>query len=151
MLRSLLLISFIVFLCSSCQEEGCTNPFSENFDSSAEVEDGSCILWRNKFLGLYEVEEDCNAGQYGYTMGIVTGNFEENSVILNNFGDFGVNVNAEVEWDLLFVPDQTFIYGDVRLDIFNVRGRIAGNIVTIGYDFIQNGFRSSCVMECFLI
>lgn len=149
-MKKAILLLFLIVLFASCQEEGCTIPYSENFNPNAEIDDGMCILWRDKFLGVFDVEENCNSGLYGYTMGIVTGNFDERSVIINNFGNFGVNVNGDVDGDDIFIPNQSFIFdGNTRLDIFNGFGQFRGDHIYIEYNFIQNGFAAFCFMQCY--
>lgn len=44
---------------TSCQQEGCTDPESDNYDPQATVNDGSCIAWREKFNGSFTGNNAC--------------------------------------------------------------------------------------------
>lgn len=45
----------LVGACSSDEDiEGCTNPSSDNYNPSATIDDGSCLLERDIFLGNYQ-------------------------------------------------------------------------------------------------
>jgi hypothetical protein len=83
---------FILIFCgtllisSSCnRKEGCTNPKAENFDPTAEREDGSCIGQRAKFIGLYEVTEICGTGQLNYLAEIKASNVTLDEILIFNF------------------------------------------------------------------
>lgn len=51
------LLASVLVLASCNRKEGCTDKSAENYDPSAKVENGTCILQRVKFLGLYQVNE----------------------------------------------------------------------------------------------
>ncbi|MEM9985041.1 MAG: hypothetical protein AAF804_08075, partial [Bacteroidota bacterium] len=74
---------------SSCEQAGCTNPFSDNYDPEATTDDGSCILAREKFIAQYTVAESCPSGNYTFEMNLVAGSASDDAVIINNLGDFG--------------------------------------------------------------
>ncbi len=55
-------LAFLLLLGMSstgCKKEGCTNPKSDNYNPDAKADDGSCIPWRNKFLGTYTTSGSC--------------------------------------------------------------------------------------------
>jgi hypothetical protein len=72
-------------LISSCdRKEGCTNPKAENFDPTAELEDGSCIGQRAKFIGLYQVSEVCGTGSSSYLSEIKASNITLDEILIFN-------------------------------------------------------------------
>ncbi len=58
----LLGLAFLLSLSISstgCKKEGCTNPMSDNYNADAKKDDGTCIPWRNKFIGTYSSSGSC--------------------------------------------------------------------------------------------
>jgi len=53
------LSAFSIGVLSSCQPDGCTDPQSDNYDPKAKKDDGSCIPWRDKFVGSYSGNNAC--------------------------------------------------------------------------------------------
>ena len=43
-MKRLLVFVFAVVLLGSCSKKGCTDPISQNYDSSAVTDDGSCLI-----------------------------------------------------------------------------------------------------------
>lgn len=50
---------FSVSTLTSCQQDGCTDPMSDNYDPDAKKDDGSCVPWRDKFEGNYTGKNAC--------------------------------------------------------------------------------------------
>lgn len=44
----------------SCIIRGCTNPSADNYNANANEDDGSCIDAREKFIGDWDVSDDCS-------------------------------------------------------------------------------------------
>ena len=58
----IILVSFGIMMTSGCGDDpvqGCTDPNAENYDASAEEDDGSCVLARDKFVGNYNGGLNC--------------------------------------------------------------------------------------------
>ncbi len=101
-LRFICLILIALFL-QSCQNEGCTDFGAENYDPEATVNDGSCILVRDKFLGLFQVSSDCSSDPYFRT---ISATQNEYIVVITNLADtlgdvearvFGENITIDVQ------------------------------------------------------
>jgi len=141
--KKFFLIALVLFTAACRDEEGCTDPYAINYNSDAEISDGSCFYPRDYFLGNYDVFELCGDGEYGFDFWINPdpGNF--NWVRINNFGDFGIEVIAEVNGDVLLLPDQV-VNGQNFLEIRNGIGTLSGNTLNIQYDYTFNGFTDIC-------
>ncbi len=57
----LLILLSLMLSISSCKKDeaepisGCTNPKSDNYNPLAEIDNGDCVLWREKFIGEYDL------------------------------------------------------------------------------------------------
>ena len=121
------LVCFSAITFSGCEKtEGCTDPLSENYDPSAELENNTCITQRQKFIGLYDADESCNGtGVNSFFSEVRKANDNLTDILLFNFADNYVNpVRATVNRTTFIIekqdPDATgiWVYGD---------GSIAGN------------------------
>lgn len=104
---------------TSCQKGGCTVEQSDNYDPEAKKDDGSCIPWRNKFIGTYAVTETCTGDTpVSFTLVISASSTSETGLIFTNpsgFTFFG-NVTART---MLTIPNQQV---NVDGDAFNLSG-----------------------------
>lgn len=101
------------------------------------------------YLGTYSVSETCDSWTYDYNMDVVQGT-GSNAIVLENFGDFGINVNAMVSGLNLTIPSQTRSVGSTPITISGY-GELtpAGNELTIYYDYSTSSFSSeSCTLNC---
>jgi len=98
-------IMTVIFL-SGCSDSGCTNIFSDNYDEDAIKDDGSCILAREKFIGTFLVNENCESGLDGYELDIYESDLYDNEVAIVNLNNVGGTVYAIIEEDFLEIPDQ---------------------------------------------
>ena len=48
-----------VTMTSCTKKKGCTNKQSDNYDSEAEEDDGTCKAWSEKFVGDYSIQLGC--------------------------------------------------------------------------------------------
>lgn len=130
----------VVFL-NACSSDNCKNV---NCQNGGTCNDGTCacatgyegtdcsVLSIQKFLGSWAASDVCNTGNYSYTV-TVTASPTITIVLINNFGNFGVdkNVNATVEGSSLIVPQQ--VVGGIT---FSGNGAISadGRTVTLTYE-----------------
>lgn len=129
------------FTLSNCVDrEGCTDPASDNFDINAEIDNGTCIPMVEKFLGLYEVEEVCEDGDYSYFMSAYASFDNPFEIIITNYGDLGIDVVGVVDRNFIFIPDQYFIIGPDDIGILAGEGEILNGILSIRYIYDQNGY-----------
>jgi hypothetical protein len=93
---------------------------------------------RDKFLGSYQVNENCSSGNYNYSMTIIESAISEEGIVIQNMGDFGVNLNATVNGDNISLNDTkdgVTITGS---------GSISGNTLTIVYTASLSGVTDNC-------
>jgi len=103
-------------LLTSCnKKEGCTDKGAENYDPSAERENGTCILQRTKFLGLYQVNEAFTSN------GVPKPNLNYTAIIR------AVNDNL------------TDVFIESLHDKFKARARIKDNVLTLAGGFQGSG------------
>jgi len=140
-----LLISSVVS--NSCnKKEGCTNPKAENFDPSAEREDGSCIGQRAKFLGLYEVTEQCGNTQItpSYLVEVKASNINLDDILIFNLSKDLENLdvvpdNFNFEFPLVAtIVNSRFTFDKQAPDgdgwyIQEGKGEIIGNEINFNY------------------
>lgn len=98
---------------------------------------------RDKFLGSYQVNENCNTGTYSYSLSIVESASSLDGVIIQNFGNFQttINVNANVSGD-----NMTFNATQDGVTLTG-SGSINGNTLTIIYQ-AAGQFDDSCTATC---
>jgi len=141
----LVLLTLFLYSFSGCfliEKEGCTDPDAENYDSKAEDDDGSCIYARDKFIGNYNVNENCNSGNFTYSIAVNISETDKSYVVINNLGKFGLNVRASVS-------DNSLNINDTQNSItFSGSGDINGNTLTIIYTASQGGTLDNCTSVC---
>lgn len=116
-------VLLVLFLASSCKKD----------------ED----LARQKFLGSYNVIENCIiTGIFSYTININESSTNSNAIVINNFGDFGINITATVSGNS-FSFNSTLNSAAVAGS-----GSISGNILTITYTLSDGLSAESCTKTC---
>lgn len=116
----------------SCKKKGCTDSLAENYESKAKKDDGSCTYARTKFLGSYQMSQNCSGDQLSYTLTIAEAN-DKDKIMLNNLqmDGYTVNIRATVNGsDLSFKETQQGI-------VFEGTGYITGNALTLNYDVCE--------------
>jgi len=125
---------------------GCTDPAAENFDPSAETEDGSCVSQREKFLGIYSGGNQCIGLPSGtHISEIKASNDNLTDVLISNIGGFypGSYIRAIVDKNNLTIPYQEN-WGTTGIPIVGT-GSIVGNSISIQYQISYLGVIRNCV------
>ncbi len=136
----------------SCDTDACKDVTCDNggicVDGTCVCEDGyegtNCETEeRTEFIGTYNVTEACTSGNYTYSITATTSGTDVTSIIITNFGDYGVNVSATVDGDNITIANQTVGGGT-----FSGTGQISGNVLTITYHVIAGASTDDCTMTC---
>jgi hypothetical protein len=137
-------ITLIVIALVSCDKQGgCTDPMAENFDPAAEVEDGTCTLQREKFLGVYIGQASCLQPPNGIYQSEVTPAKDNlrDILIYNLAGRFSNPVRAIVDRSTLIIqtqdPDGSGFY-------ITGSGTIIGNNLNISFQTGYAGESNNC-------
>ena len=125
-LAFLAIVSISVFA-TSCQKEGCTNAYAENYDADANEDDGSCILERDKFLGTYTATRSCvYESDSTYSVTVIEGP-NDNEIVLKNIFGWNENLRARVSGSEIEFVDE-------HLDVtFDGTGYLAGTELIVSY------------------
>ena len=99
-------------------------------------------LDREKFLGAYNVNENCTSGNYNYAISITASSNSDDAVVISNFGDFGVNVRAVVSGSNININDTQGGY------TFSGSGNISGNTLSLIYTASIAGNTDNCTQTC---
>lgn len=99
-------------------------------------------LAREKFLGAYNVNENCDSGNWNYAISIIESSNSDDAIVISNFGDYSVNVRATVSGD-------NINFNDTQDGItFSGSGSISGNTLTIIYTASSAGYTDNCTKTC---
>ncbi|MBK8565985.1 MAG: hypothetical protein IPN76_22250 [Saprospiraceae bacterium] len=97
---------------------------------------------RDKFLGSYNVNENCSSGNFNYSITITESANSEDAIVIGNFGDYSVNVRATVSGN-------NITFNDTQDAItFSGSGNISGSTLTIIYTASANGVADNCTKTC---
>lgn len=126
---------------TSCATEGCTDPNAENYDANADNDDGTCILAREKFLGTYDLTENCSTGTDSYTLTITASSASDDGIVIANFYSFST-ITATVN-------GETFTFDQTEDTInYSGTGTISGNTLSINYTASLAGQQDICSATC---
>jgi hypothetical protein len=104
---------------------------------------------RLAFLGSYTVLESCSiSGNLEYNISINESSTSEDDVVINNFGDFGGPIRANVKGSTLTIAAQTITVQGIAINVSNGSGSLNGNLLTIAYTYSVAGNSEACSMTC---
>lgn len=122
-----------------CEYIGCTNPDADNYDQHALEDDGECIFARDKFIGTYYVTDECNSGNYDYSITIIPHEDFGKVLVSNMAGVLPVaNVPASVFGNLLTISDT------VGVNYFQGAGSLSIDELTITYSLSNGESQDNC-------
>ncbi|MDX2134665.1 MAG: hypothetical protein SFV52_07760 [Saprospiraceae bacterium] len=120
---------------------------------SCNDQDEETPLARERFLGTYSVNESCPQ-QYNYNMTVSTSTKNEDVVLIDNFGGYGVLLEGIVSGDVVEIDDSaTFFDDNGSAIIANFEGlatlNSSGSVLTLNYKVTgSNGFFQQCTATC---
>lgn len=103
-----IVLLFIAFALGCKQESGCTEFGSDNYNTEAIVDDGSCIPSREKFLGSFEASSDCFTQTYST---IISEETDDDQVTISILADSLVDITAEVFLQEITIENQLVAVG----------------------------------------
>ena len=137
---------FVLLHVSCTRKEGCTDFRAENYDPSAEKDNGECFLARDKFIGLYIGNASCSqtiGGQFECTIREANDNLYD--VIIENLGGFvQKDIRATISGNNIIIdqdnnaPDGEFVNGN---------GIIIGNLINLELSYGYAGLSANCQIE----
>ena len=152
MKKSMIARSLLLAFCSSillltaCSSDKCKNVSCQN---GGTCDNGTCncpngyegtdcgLLSIQKFLGSWAASDVCTTGSYSYSIGISSYKVSVTGIVINNFGNFGVdnNVVANVDGTNFIVPEQV-----IDGITFSGSGMISvdGRTVNVTYDAVKD-------------
>lgn len=141
-------ISYIaIFACillglTSCSKEGCMTPQSENFNPNAKKDNGSCELWKNRFLGDYIGTWKCNADQKEMTVTVADEEGDNVSLLLT-FNDGSHHLIAKVNAKNSFkIEEQPYTAAGVNYTASGIGVLNTNSTITFECKYMLNGFET---------
>jgi hypothetical protein len=137
-------LALIAFTVVSCDKQGgCTDPAAENFDPAAEVENGTCTLQREKFIGVYVGQASCLQPPNGiYQSEVTPANDNLRDIFIYNLaGRFSNPVRAIVDRSTLIIQSQDPDGIGLYISGF---GTIIGNNLNISFETGYGGESNNC-------
>lgn len=100
---------------------------------------------RDKFFGTYDATETCTSGQYAYSMTIKESTQGEDIILIDNFGDYGVIVEATVNNDVFSI--EKLVNTSVGPVLITGNGSInsGGTLLTITYNVSGDQCTATCI------
>lgn len=101
----------------------------------------SCGNDRDKFLGVFNVNDACNSGNYTYQVTISESSSGGDAVLISNFGGYqpSITVSATISGDNITIPTQTVAGASI-----SGSGSLSGNILTMVTSVSINGNTENC-------
>jgi hypothetical protein len=147
-------VSVISF--NSCTTDACKDV---DCGLNGECVDGDCVCdagyegvnceteERAKFIAAYSVSESCTSGNYTYNITAATSATNISSIVVSNFGDYGVSVTGTVDGSTLTFASQSVTISGSAASISG-SGQLSGSILTITYTIVAGTESDTCTMTC---
>jgi len=141
---------------NSCTTDACKDVVCGQY---GECVDGDCVCdtgyegvncateERAKFIAAYSVSESCTSGNYSYNITSATSATNVSTIVISNFGDYGVSVTATVAGSSLTIANQSVTISGAAAS-FSGSGQLSGNILTITYTIAVGTDSDTCTMTC---
>ncbi|MBP9152064.1 MAG: hypothetical protein KBF73_07245 [Flavobacteriales bacterium] len=142
-MRFLWTILLLVAISSCKKNAGCTDFGTENYDPEAIVNDGSCILIRDKFLGNFQVSSDCFSSDYSRTISITQ---DEYVVTISNLADTLGNVEAQVYGNNITIEPQS-VHASIIIEGAGVY--IEEKQISLSYKIRDSRSGTEVIHDCF--
>lgn len=129
---------------SSCQKGGCTDPMSDNYDAEATKDDGSCVPWRDKFLGSFQVDQTCTGdSDKNGTLTATESSTGDNKVL---FSFDGLNIAGTVATSTsIIIENQTVTYQGQSVEVSGSGSLTEGNTsLTLDFNLKSGAITSVC-------
>lgn len=128
-----------------CAKEGCTNPESDNYDEDAKDDDGSCIPWRDKFIGSYSATQSCtDTTPESLNLTLTESSLDEKTIIMS---DGTINWNAEVTGqNSLTIPLTSINVDGIAVNISG-SGTITGTALRLTYTLAAGPYATDCTLD----
>jgi hypothetical protein len=135
----------VALMSTSCNKDdapvsGCTDPLAETYNPDADIDDGSCVYARDKFIGSYDVvSDDCEAGTYNIRIDPSAQAVDK--ILINNLNDLsGLTLTGNVS-SSSFIMKQANYNGQ----LISGNGQLNGSVLSITYLVVNpDGYSFSC-------
>jgi hypothetical protein len=135
-------LTLLLFSYGCKKNAGCTQFGAENYDPDAIVDDDSCILVRDKFLGSFSVNSDCFADNY---LRSITATQNEYIVVITNLSDTLGSVEARVYGDNITIEPQS-IQASITIEGAGVY--VEDNAISISYRIRDTRSGTETIHDC---
>lgn len=122
---------------------GCTKFGSENYDSEAVIDDGSCISIRDKFIGTFAVYSDCFTDTYQRTISVTENDSE---VVISNLADTLGDVDAHVFAENITIERQSV---GQFLTLEGAGVALNDSTISLSYRIRENRNGTELIYDCF--
>jgi hypothetical protein len=133
---------------TGCKTEGCTDPMSDNYDPDADENDGTCIPWRDKFLGTFSGTLGCDADPAEDGTFQVTASGTSETGLVVTVGDYFFLANVTDQFELT-IPNQKVTIDATEYDLSG-SGLISGSNnenLEMTYTFSIGMLSSTCTID----
>ncbi len=121
-------------------------PQSENFNPNAKKDNGSCNLWKSKFLGKYKGTWKCESAQKDMTV-VVADAAGDNVSLLLTFSDGAHNFRAKISSKNTFlIEPQPFTANDANYTVTGIGVLNTNSTITFECKYLLNGIETESCM-----